>query len=164
MGIDNNPTCKSIIIYCKTIKKYCISEKQVIFYTHKDKINWRICKVMNTKLNVLLKRLLDFSFYVGCVMEVTAYFWIRPGIDLLEKYFPNTNEFSQIKVQYVSSILIIMGTGLFALAILYELRKMMKTVIEEDCFVQQNVKPAEEEDLYVPGISYRIDPGNYKVW
>lgn len=95
---------------------------------------------MNTKLNVWVKRLLDFSFYVGCVMEVTAYFWIRPGIDLLEKYFPNTNEFSQIKVQYFSSILIIMGTGLFALAILYELRKMMKTVIEEDCFVQQNVK------------------------
>lgn len=80
-------------------------------------------------LILFTKYLLDFMFYFGIVIcaGVPYIFW-QAG-----KYF------SIFEKYYIPFCIIFMVAGLFALAIIWDLRNMFRTVIREDPFVRENV-------------------------
>lgn len=84
------------------------------------------------------KILLDIMFYVGIVvtliLPVSFYFY--------GKY----NEF--FKIYYIQMVVIFMIAGVFAVLILYELRRIFKTVLNDDCFVKSNVRSLNRMGIY----------------
>ncbi|MCR4694940.1 MAG: DUF2975 domain-containing protein [Pseudobutyrivibrio sp.] len=95
---------------------------------------------MDNKLNIFVKTVLDICFYVGAALEIAVPFGLKYAVDLIVKILGESTEYAAINDHYLYAVVSIMIVGLFALLILYELRKMMKTVIEDDCFVTANVK------------------------
>lgn len=82
-----------------------------------------------SKLIIFTKGLLDFMFYSGIIVCLGVPFLFK----LAGEYFSIIEEF------YIPFTVIFMIAGLFALAILRELRMMFRTVIREDPFVRGNV-------------------------
>jgi hypothetical protein len=82
-----------------------------------------------SKLIVFTKRLLDFMFYSGIIVCLGVPYLFK----LAGRYFDLFKEF------YIPFTVIFMLAGIFALAILRELRMMFRTVIKEDPFVRANV-------------------------
>lgn len=86
---------------------------------------------MNVKLVKFTKYVLDIMFFGGILMIVTLPLSLR----LLGKIY--SDEISE----NLFIILIIMEiAGVLGLMIIIQLRKMMKTVLEESCFVYENVR------------------------
>lgn len=75
------------------------------------------------------KYFLDFMFYSGILVTVTLPFSIR----FLGKYLERVQE------HYGELVLIYFVLGIAAVVILRELRKIFKTVIDQNCFVRANV-------------------------
>ena len=75
------------------------------------------------------KYLLDFMFYIGIAVTVTLPFSIRKIGELLPT----------IVEHYEETVIIYFVLGVAAIVLIRELRKIFKTVLEEDCFVQENV-------------------------
>jgi hypothetical protein len=94
---------------------------------------------MSEKLNRVFKICLDVIFYIGVLIEVTTPFTLRKAVDMTVMTLGETTEYAKIRDHYVFAVISIMMAGAFALLIIRELRKMMKTVIEDNCFVQENV-------------------------
>ena len=94
---------------------------------------------MNDKLNIWFKRFLDFSLIIGILIELTVPIGLRKAVDITLATMGDSSEYAPIKEHFGFAVVSIMLAGAFALLILYELRKMMKTVIEDNCFVQENV-------------------------
>ncbi|WP_026529067.1 DUF2975 domain-containing protein [Butyrivibrio sp. VCD2006] len=94
---------------------------------------------MNNRLNIYFKRFLDIIFYLGIIIEITVPFTLRRAVDFTVETFGSASEYAPIKDHFLFAVVSIMLAGLFALLIIYELRKMMKTVIEDNCFIQDNV-------------------------
>ena len=82
------------------------------------------------RLTVTTKLLLDFLFYVSILVMVTLPFSIRWA----GKYLPRLVE------RYWEVLVIYIILGIFATVLIYELRKIFRTVLIENCFVQENVK------------------------
>lgn len=83
------------------------------------------------KLNKVTKTILDFMFYSGIVILVTLPFTLK----LAGIYY------SENLRRYYWAMLIIFGcSGVCGVLIVHQLRKMMKTVVNQDCFVNGNVK------------------------
>lgn len=95
---------------------------------------------MDERLNKFVKTILDFCFFIGLIMEVAVPFGLKYAVYLVMKLLGETTEYAEILNHYPYATISIMLVGGFSLLILFELRKMMKTVIEDDCFVEQNVK------------------------
>lgn len=83
----------------------------------------------NKALAMGTKYLLDFMFWAGIAVTVTLPFTLKK----IGEYLPRLVE------HYVVSLAIYFILGIAALALIRELRKMFKTVLNEDCFVQDNV-------------------------
>ena len=81
------------------------------------------------KLTRYTKWLLDFMYFSGMAVTVTLPFTIR----LYGKYNSYFAEF------YIQMVLLFAISGVLAVLILRELRKMFRTVLEDDCFVEENV-------------------------
>ena len=94
---------------------------------------------MDNRLNVYFKRFLDIAFYLGLIMEVTVPIGLRKAVELTEMRFGEASEYSPIKDHFIFAVVSIMLAGAFCILILFELRKMMKSVIEDNCFIQENV-------------------------
>lgn len=94
---------------------------------------------MNQKLNRFVKGILDICFFIGIIMEVAVPFGLRYAVQLTIRFLGETTEYAKIMNHYPYAVVSIMIAGGSALLILFELRKMMKTVIEDDCFVEGNV-------------------------
>lgn len=94
---------------------------------------------MDNRLNKFVKAILDFSFFVGLIMEAAVPFGLKYAVLLVMKLWGETTEYAEILNHYPYAVVSIMIVGAAALLILFELRKMMKTVINDDCFVEQNV-------------------------
>ncbi|NBJ94221.1 DUF2975 domain-containing protein [Parablautia muri] len=93
---------------------------------------------MNGKLTIFTKILLDFLYYTGII--VTAI------VPLIISFYGNYNTyFAQNTFQL--SILFIFS-GIFAVLIIYELRKIFKTVLADDCFIRQNVTSLNKMGTY----------------
>lgn len=93
---------------------------------------------MKDRLTLFTKYLLDFMNYSGMVVIVTLPFSIR----LYGKY--NTY-FAQ---NYYSLLVVFFLAGIFALLIVRELRKMFRTVLNDDCFIRENVRSLEKMSVY----------------
>ena len=95
---------------------------------------------MDSKLNNFVKAILDFCFYIGLVAVIVVPFLLKHAVQLALQVLGETTEYTAINDHYWYAVVSIMLVGIAALLILYELRKMMKTVIDDDCFVDANVK------------------------
>lgn len=84
---------------------------------------------MNDKLTLFTKRLLDIMFFSGIIVEI-----LLPGIIYI---FSDYNDYYRKYI--IVMFLTIFSSGVMALLIISELRKIFKTVIAEDCFVCENV-------------------------
>ena len=90
-------------------------------------------KDLNTKkldLARATKLLLDFMFYSGIVVTVTLPFSLK----FIGKYH------EPIAASYEETTIIYFVLGIAALVLIRELRKIFKTVLDEDCFVEENVR------------------------
>lgn len=89
-------------------------------------------------LALFTKRLLDFMFYSGILVCLCVPFLFR----IAGKYYSIFDRF------YIPLCILFMLAGVFALAILWELRKMFKTVINENPFVRENVSSLKKMGAY----------------
>lgn len=84
---------------------------------------------MKDKLTLTTKLLLDFMFYAGIFVTLTLPLIIR-FYGRYNSYFANN---------YIPLILLFFFSGVFAILIIYELRKIFRTVLNDDCFIRENV-------------------------
>ncbi len=80
-------------------------------------------------LTMWTKYLLDFMFYGGIIVTIS----LPVSIKLIGGQLPYLIE------HYEESVVIYFVLGVSAVVLLRELRKIFKTVLEENCFVQENV-------------------------
>jgi hypothetical protein len=76
------------------------------------------------------KLLLDFMFYTGIIVCVTVPFSFR----FVSRYYSVFDKF------YLPFCIIFMIAGAFALILLWELRHIFKSVLNENPFITQNVR------------------------
>jgi len=76
------------------------------------------------------KYLLDFMFYSGILVTMT----VPVSFKLYSEYNSRFVDF------YVELVLIFIASGILAVLIIRELRKVFDTVLRDDCFVRANVK------------------------
>ena len=88
---------------------------------------------MKDKLTVFTKFLLDVMFYSGIIVTVT----LPASIRIYGKYN------SYFHDNYYSLCVILFLSGIFAILIIRELRRMFATVIAGDCFLRENVTSLE---------------------
>lgn len=99
------------------------------------------------KLNItrFTKAVLDIMFVLGIFITATLPFllktygkYVEPGIE-----------------KYIWQNSVVLGLcGIFSLMIVWELRKMFKTVIADDCFVRNNVTSLKKMSIYSVGIVF----------
>lgn len=80
-------------------------------------------------LTMWTKYLLDFMFYAGIAVTVTLPLSIRKIGELLPYMIEH----------YEETVIIYFVLGIGALVLVRELRKIFRTVLEGNCFVQENV-------------------------
>ena len=101
-------------------------EKEIV----KKKINsGKDLKQKRKNLTIWTKYLLDFMFYTGIAVTVT----LPVSIKFIGKQLPYLIE------HYEETVIIYFVLGVSASVLLRELRKIFKTVLEENCFVLENV-------------------------
>lgn len=93
---------------------------------------------MKDKLTLFTKYLLDFMNYSGMLVIVTLPFSF--------KFYGNYNIY--FANNYYSLLVVFFLAGIFALLIIRELRKMFRTVLNDDCFIRENVKSLEKMSVY----------------
>ena len=84
---------------------------------------------MKDRLTLFTKYLLDFMFYAGIVVTASLPLTIR-AYGKINSYFAR---------YWVELVLLFGVSGLFAILIILELRRVFKSVLDEDCFVRENV-------------------------
>ncbi len=75
------------------------------------------------------KYLLDFMFYSGILVTVSLPFSMK----YIGRYLED------VRQNYISVVVIFAIMGILALLLLNELRKMFRTILNENCFVLENV-------------------------
>lgn len=93
---------------------------------------------MKDKLTLFTKFLLDFMFYAGIVVIVTLPLSIR--------FYGRFN--SYFAENYYSLCLLFFLSGIFAVLILQQLRKMFCSVLNDDCFIRENVESLNKMSIY----------------
>lgn len=83
---------------------------------------------MDMRLVRFTKRLLDVMFYVGMVITV--------GIPVIFHYVGMYIE--KFKTYYMVQCILYMASGVLALLLVLELRRMLATVLADDAFVMEN--------------------------
>ena len=83
------------------------------------------------RIKKLTKLILDIMFFTGIIVLITLPIWLR---------FAGTHYSKDIEIHYLAMLIVFAVSGLNGLLIVNELRKMMKTVLEANCFVEDNVK------------------------
>ena len=93
---------------------------------------------MKDRLTLFTKFLLDFMFYVGIIVILT--------LPLSIHIYGNYNTY--FKNNYYSLLVVFFLSGIFAVLIIRELRKMFRTVLDNDCFIPENVQSLEKMSIY----------------
>lgn len=93
---------------------------------------------MNGKITIFTKILLDFMYYTGIV--VTCF------VPLIITGYGKYNSYFGDNIPQLSIIFIL--SGIFAVLIIRELRKMFQTVLKNDCFIFENVKSLNKMGTY----------------
>ena len=84
---------------------------------------------MKDKLTLITKFILDSMFYSGILVILTLPFSIK-------FYGRYSSHFADNSIPL---LLLLFSSGVLALLIIYELRKIFRTVINDDCFIPENV-------------------------
>ena len=92
----------------------------------------------NQSLTRFTKYLLDFMYYAGILVTLTLPFSI--------KFYGKYN--SYFRENYFSLLVVLFLSGIFAVLIIHELRKMFRTVLNDNCFITENVKSLERMSIY----------------
>jgi len=85
---------------------------------------------MDNRLIKFTKWLLDIMFYVGAVLTVMIPWLFR----IFGRYMETFRKY------YVAQCLVYMISGVLCLKIVYELRKMFRTILDGDAFVEANAR------------------------
>ena len=93
---------------------------------------------MKDRLTLFTKFLLDSMFYVGIIVILT--------LPLSIHIYGNYNTY--FKNNYYSLLVVFFLSGIFAVLIIRELRKMFRTVLDNDCFIPENVQSLEKMSIY----------------
>ena len=83
------------------------------------------------RIKKLTRLILDIMFFTGIIVLLTLPIWLR---------FAGTHYSKDIEIHYLAMLIVFAVSGLNGILIVNELRKMMKTVLEANCFVEDNVK------------------------
>lgn len=84
---------------------------------------------MKDKFTVFTKLLLDMMFYAGILTIVT--------LPLTIKFYGRYNNY--FANNYVELCFIFSTAGLLAVLVIFELRKLLRTVLADNCFIRENV-------------------------
>ena len=93
---------------------------------------------MKDRLTLYTKYLLDFMIYAGIAVIITLPFSIR--------FYGKYN--SYFRDNFYSLLVVFFLSGIFAVLIISELRKMFRSVLDDDCFIKENVKSLEQMSIY----------------
>lgn len=93
---------------------------------------------MKDRWTLFTKMILDFMFYAGILVTLTLPFSIK----LYGKW---NNRFVQF---YYEQLAMFFVSGVFAILIIGELRKMFRTVLADDCFIVENVVSLQKMGTY----------------
>ena len=96
------------------------------------------------KLDPCVIWLLDLMYYGGCV--------VCAGSPVAFKYLGKW--YTVFQTHYIQMCILFFITGVFAVMIIAELRKMFQTVLEQNCFIQQNVSSLKKMGYYSIIISF----------
>ena len=94
-----------------------------------EKDKTKSLKAQRKGLTIATKYLLDFMFYAGILVTAS----LPISLKKIGEYLPNV-----IK-HYEESVIIYFVLGVSACVLLRELRRIFRTVLKENCFVQENV-------------------------
>lgn len=103
-------------------------------------IEIREVKVMmkDSKITRVTKDILDIMFFLGMIATLT----LPVSMHFYGKINPLFADY------YLQMVIIFFISGVFAVLILGELRRMFRTVLADDCFVEANVKSLNRMGLY----------------
>lgn len=93
---------------------------------------------MNRKLTVFTKILLDFFYYAGIIVTIL--------VPLIISWYGNYNSYFGNNVISLSVIFIL--SGILAVLIIRELRKMFRSVLDDNCFISENVNSLRKMGTY----------------
>lgn len=93
---------------------------------------------MKDRLTLYTKYLLDMMFYMGIIVIITLPLSIR--------FYGRYN--SYFTDNYYSLCVIFFLSGIFAVLIVKELRSMFRSVLDDDCFIRDNVTSLERMSIY----------------
>ena len=127
-----------------TFEKYLSFYNKFILQFEKGRAIKKIYKYlednMDNKLNIFVKTILDMCFYFGLLAVASVPFTLKYLVQMTIRTLGEQTEYAAIADHFWYAVVSIMAVGVFTLLILFELRKMMKTVIDDNCFVEANVK------------------------
>lgn len=89
------------------------------------------------------KYLLDFMFWSGIALTVSLPWLFR----FAGRFYPNLANY------YFFNVALFMLSGAGAVLIVFELRRMFKTVLADDCFVRSNVLSLRRMGFYALGVA-----------
>ncbi|MDE5931902.1 MAG: DUF2975 domain-containing protein [Lachnospiraceae bacterium] len=93
---------------------------------------------MKDKLTLFTKYLLDLMYFGGIFVTATLPFSI--------KFYGKYN--SYFRDNFYSLLVVLFLSGVFAVLIIHELRKMFLSVIKDDCFIKENVNSLDKMSIY----------------
>ena len=92
----------------------------------------------NDKLTIYTKYILDIMFFGGCLVTVC--------VPILIKFYGKYN--SWFAKFYIELCILFILSGIFAVLLIGELRKMFKSVLDDDCFIRENVASLRKMGTY----------------
>jgi len=84
---------------------------------------------MNSRLIRVTKVIIDFMFYAGIAVTASIYFII--------KFYGRFNSYFEKNI--ISLTILFVLSGILAVLIIFELRKIFRSVINDNCFIRENV-------------------------
>lgn len=93
---------------------------------------------MKDRLTVFTKGILDLMFYGGIIITLLVPFIIT--------FYGRYNSYFAKNVWQLSIIFIL--SGILAVLIIWELRKMFRSVLRDDCFIRENVVSLKRMGTY----------------
>lgn len=90
------------------------------------------------KITKFTKWILDFMFYGGIAACASLPFSLK----FIGRYFPH------YELYYIPMLILFFLSGILAVLIIFELRRMFGTVLCEDCFVEENVQSLKRMGNY----------------
>ncbi len=108
------------------------------------------CCIMQNKLDKAVKRLLDIVFFAGIIVWAAMPMLLKYLLGIYGRIAPYASQAdgSRTAAAYIPVLMSLMPAGLLALLILRELRRMMATVLADNCFVEENVKSLKNMGTY----------------